>query len=409
MSIEIRNVAPDEYVAAIEVISTAFLERPDVPKVAEWVRDRWDADRTWIAWEGTRACGTFRSWATDLTVPGGATLPAAAVSAVTVLPTHRRRGILTAMAEKEHAAIRERGEAVGILYASAYPIYGRFGYGPATRTGTVAIEVLRTAFHGAPVTGVELVTADETVRDEVRAVHEAWRVRRAGEIRRRPGSFDVRLGLEDDPWEGRWKGFLALHRDSGGAVDGFARYKTQMKWAEGHARGVVEIEELYGLTDEAYAALWRYLAEIDLVATVKADGRPVDERLPWLVTNARAVRVTDLVDGLWVRLFDVPRALAARTYAATASLVLEVPDEAAPGGRWRLALDASPDGVSCSPTDREADLVVPVMALGAAYLGGVRLRDAVTATGFEERTAGALSTADRLFRAADEPWCSTGF
>ena len=80
MSIEIRNVAPDEYVAAIEVISTAFLERPDVPKVAEWVRDRWDADRTWIAWDGTRACGTFRSWATDLTVPGGATLPAAAAN-----------------------------------------------------------------------------------------------------------------------------------------------------------------------------------------------------------------------------------------------------------------------------------------------------------------------------------------
>ena len=174
------------------------------------------------------------------------------------------------------------------------------------------------------MTGVELVTADETVRDEVRAVHEAWRVRRAGEIRRRPGSFDVRLGLAEDPWEGRWKGFLALHRDEGGAVDGFARYKTQMRWTEGHGRGVVEVEELYGLTDEAYAALWRFLAEMDLVATVKADGRPVDERLPWLVTNARAVRVTDLVDGLWVRLFDVPRALAARTYAATASLVLEV-------------------------------------------------------------------------------------
>jgi len=409
MSIEIRNVAPDEYVAAIEVISTAFLERPDVPKVAEWVRDRWDADRTWIAWDGTRACGTFRSWATDLTVPGGATLPAAAVSAVTVLPTHRRRGILTAMTATEHAAIRERGEAVGILYASAYPIYGRFGYGPATRTGTVTVEAPRTGFHGALVTGVELVTADETVRDEVRAVHEAWRVRRAGEIRRRPGSFDVRLGLAEDPWEGRWKGFLALHRDEGGAVDGFARYKTQMRWTEGHGRGVVEVEELYGLTDEAYAALWRFLAEMDLVATVKADGRPVDERLPWLVTNARAVRVTDLVDGLWVRLFDVPRALAARTYAATASLVLEVPDEAAPGGRWRLVLDASSDGAMCRPADREADLVVPVMALGAAYLGGTRLRDAVTGTGFEERTPGALAIADRLFRTADEPWCSTGF
>ncbi len=409
MSIEIRNVAPDEYAAAIEVMSSAFLNRMDVAKVAAFVQDRWDADRTWIAFDGARACGTFRSWATELTVPGGATLPASAVSAVTVLPTHRRRGILTAMAAREHAAVRDRGEAAAILYSAEYPIYGRFGYGPATRTGTILLEVLRTRFHGAPSTGVELVTPDAAVRDEVRAVHDAWRVRRAGDIRRRPNWFDMRLGLEDDPWNGRWKGFLALRRDDAGHVDGYARYITQQRWEENHARSIVEVQELYGLTDAAYAALWRFLGEIDLVATVKAEGRPLDERLPWLLTNARAARVTDVADGLWVRLFDVPRALEARTYAATGSLVLEVPDDAAAGGRWRLALDASPDGATCRPTDRDADLAVPVMALGAAYLGGSRLRDTVEVTGFTEHTAGALEMADRLFRTVEEPWCSTGF
>ena len=409
MGIEIRTVAPDEYAAAVDVMTSAFLERPDVARVAESVMDRWDAGRTWVAFDGTRACGTFRSWATDLTVPGGATLPAAAVSGVTVLPTHRRRGIMTSMAAREHAAIRERGEAVGILWSAAYPIYGRFGYGPATRTGTMTLDVPRTRFRGAPANGVELVTPDAAVRDEVRAVHEAWRVLRAGEIRRGPSSFDVRLGLVDEPWGGRWKGFLALRRDAGGAADGFVRYKALRTWDEDHTGAVVEVQDLYGLTDEAYAALWRFVADIDLLATIRADGRPLDERLPWLLTDARAARFTDVVDGLWIRLFDVPRALATRTYAASGSLVLEVPDEAAAGGRWRLALDASPAGASCRPTDRDADLVLPVMALGAAYLGGTRLRDAVAGTGFDERTAGSLVTADRLFRAADEPWCSTGF
>jgi predicted acetyltransferase len=409
MGIEIRTVAPDEYAAAIDVMTSAFLERPDVARVAESVRDRWDAGRTWVAFDGTRACGTFRSWATDLTVPGGVTLPAAAVSGVTVLPTHRRRGIMTGMAAREHAAIRERGEAVGILHSCEYPIYGRFGYGPATRTGTMTLDVPRIRFHGAPATGVEMVTPDAVVRDEVRAIHEAWRIRRAGEIRRGPSSFDMRLGLVDEPWGGRWKGFVALRRDAGGAVDGFVRYKAVRTWDENHAGAVVEVQELYGLTDAAYAALWRFLAEIDLLATVRADGRPLDERLPWLLTDARAARITDVEDGLWVRLFDVPRALEARTYAATGNLVLEVPDDAATGGRWRLALDASPEGASCRPTERDADLVLPVMALGAAYLGGTRLRDVVVGTGFEERSTGALAMADRLFRAADEPWCSTGF
>ena len=409
MGIEIRTAASDEYAAAIEVITSAFLERPDVAKVAEFARDHWDSGRTWIAFDRTRACGTFRSFATDLTVPGGATLPAAAVSAVTVLPTHRRRGILTAMAAKEHAALRERGEAVGILFSAEWPIYGRFGYGPATRTMTLTLNVQRTWFHGAPAEGVVLVVPNEAIRDEVGAVQEAWRVRRAGEIRRHPFSWDVRLGLKEEPWDGRWKGFLVLRRDDTGAVDGYARYRTQPKWEEHQPRAIVEVDELHALNDEAYAALWRYLGEMDLVATVKAEGRPLDERLPWLLTNGRAARFTDRVDGLWVRLFDVPRALEARTYEATGSLVVEVPDEAADGGRWRLALDATPDGATCRPTDREADLVVPVLALGAAYLGGTRLRDAVVGVGFEERTAGALALADRLFHTADEPWCSTGF
>jgi predicted acetyltransferase len=119
--------------------------------------------------------------------------------------------------------------------------------------------------------------------------------------------------------------------------------------------------------------------------------------------------MSDLVDGLWVRLFDVPRALEARTYATAGSLVLEVVDDGAAGGRSRLALDAGPDGATCRHTGRDADLVVPVAALGAAYLGGTRLRAVVIGTGFEERTPGALAVADGLFRAADEPWCSTGF
>ena len=409
MSIVIRTIAPDEYAAAIDVMTSAFLDRPDIARVAESVRDRWDAGRTWVAFDGARACGTFRSWATELTVPGGATLPAAAVSAVTVLPTHHRRGIMTGMAAKEHAAIRERGEAVGVLWTAEYPIYGRLGYGPATRTGTMRLDVSRTRFHGAPATGVELVTPDPTVRDEVRSIHEMWRVRRAGEIRRAPIRFDVALGLEDNPWAGRWKGFLALRRDAGGAVDGFVRYNALRTWDDDHAGAVVEVQELYALTDEAYAALWRFLAEIDLLATVKAPGRPLDERLPWLLANARAARMTDLVDGLWVRLFDVPRALEARCWATAGSLVLEVVDDDAAGGRSRLALDAGPDGATCRPTGRDADLVVPVAALGAAYLGGTRLCDAVIGTGFEEPTPGALAVADRLFRAADEPWCSTGF
>ncbi len=409
MGIEIRTAVPAEFEAAIDVISTAFLERPDLRLVAESVSDSWDPERTWIAFDGGRACGTFRSWPTELTVPGGAMLPAAAVSAVTVLPSHRRRGILTGMAAKEHAALRERGEVVGLLYASEYRIYGRFGYAPGTRWTDWIVNARATGMHGSPCGSVELVAPDASVKETLKAVFDASRMRQAGEISRRDVAWDLRLGLRDEPWGERWKGWVALHRDTAGTVDGYARYKAQPKWEEHLPQATLEVPELVGLTDAAYADLVRFLLEVDLVSTVKLEGRREQERVRWLLTNARAARPAEAGDALWVRLFDLPRALAARTYGRSGSLVLEVVDDVAWGGTQRLLLDASPDGATCRDTDRSPDLTLPVAALGGAYLGGTRLRDLAIGIGADEHRPGALEEADALLRTVDEPWCSTFF
>ncbi len=409
MGIEIRNAAPEEYQAAIDVMSTSFLERPDLRAVAESVAETWESARTWVAFDGDRACGTFRSWPTRLTVPGGAELPAAAVSAVTVLPSHRRRGILTGMAAKEHAALVERGECIGLLYASEYPIYGRFGYAPGTRTADWVITTRATGMHGVAAGTVELATPDEATREILKGVFEACRPRQAGEISRRDVAWDSRLGLREEPWGERWKGWVLLHRDASGVVDGYARYKAIPKW-DGHGpQAVVEVQELQAFTPDAYAGLVRFLLELDLVATVKLEGRRESEPVRWLLTNARAATPDNAGDGLWVRLFDVPRALEARTYERSGSLALEVVDDEAWGGTRRLLLDATPEGVTCRPTDRSPDLTLPVATLGGAYLGGTRLRDLVIATGADEHRPGALAEADALLRTADEPWCSTFF
>lgn len=408
MAIDVRIALPDEYAGLVEVLGTAFLDRPDVAREAEFLREPWAIGRTWGAFEGTRACGTFRGWPTELTVPGGARVPAAAVSAVAVLPTHRRRGILTALAAREDAAAREAGEVVSLLYASEYGIYGRFGWGPATRTGLLTIDTRRTTVRAA-AGGVELAAPDEALRDALRAVHEEARTRRAGELLRLPWTWDVRLGLVEEPWDGRWKGLVAVHRDAAGAVDGYARYRTKADWSVDPPAGNLDLDELCALTDEAYGALWRYLAEIDLVTALRAHGRPLSERVAWLLADGRAARWSGVGDALWVRLVDVPAALAARSYERTARLVLEVHGGGLPGGRVRVALEADPGGATARPTAASPDLVLPAHALGAAYLGGTRLRDAVAAAGCDEPTPGALAAADALFRTADDPWCSTFF
>ena len=409
MSIEVRLVRDDELPAFIETMSAGFMERPDVEKVAAEVRPLWDLERTWAAFDDGRMCGTFRSWATEITVPGGRQLPAAAVAAVTVLPTHRRRGILRSMVGAEHLAARARGEAVGLLYASEYPIYGRFGYGPAIREASWALDTRGTGFHGVPSGVIEIVKPDADAAATMKSVFDAWRLRQPGEIWRRDFRWEYDLGLRDSAWGPTWKGFLVFHRDASGAVDGYARYRVEEKWDQRQPRNIVEVNDLHALTDGAYGSLWRYLAELDWAATIKAERRSPAERLPWLLTNARAAEISDFGDGQWVRLFDVPRALEARSYDRECRLVLDVVDAEAVGGRIRLLLEAGPSGATCTQTEGPPDLTLDVSALSSAYLGGVSLRDAALATAVEEHRPGALGDAAALLRTLDEPWSSTFF
>ena len=411
MAIEIRHLGPDDAEAAVEVTSTAFLERPDRDGVAALIREGWDPARSWLAWDGTIACGTFRSFETEITLPGLARVPAAAVASVTVLPTHRRRGILTQLAETEHRAALERGDMLAILYCSEFGIYGRYGYGPATRFGTWTVDVRATRL--LPPTGdegtVEFATPSHETKAQIRDVFEAWRPTQVSEIRRRDMGWEFRLGLRPEPWGGGWKGFLVLHRNVAGTVDGYLRYTALSKEEGPLPTSEINVQELVGLDDAAETALWRFVTSVDLVALVRADGRSVADRLPWRVTNARAATLSNVSDGLWVRLLDVRGALAARTYERDASLVLEIVDPLAPGGAHRLALDATADGATCTATDRSPDLTLPVAALGSVYLGAHDLRDVVIRTGAEEHTSGALATAAAAFRTAREPWSSSFF
>ena len=413
MPIDVRPVREAELPAWFEAASSVFFMWPwgEPQATADFRKAHMDLERTRAAFDGEQIVGTFRTFPTPLTLPGGGSLTASAVTAVTVRSSHRRRGVLSAMQADDIARAVAAGEAVGVLIASEWPIYGRYGYGPATWRGRWTVRTRAARFKAEPAGTIEVVAA-RRARELIPGIYDRYRAGQPGEIGRTDFRWDVDLGILQAPGRTKVNAIFAIHRDEAGAPDGYAMYHGEEKWDDGIPDNVLVLDELHGATDAAELALWQYLTSIDLVATINADTRRPREPLTWHLQDARALRLRELGEFLWVRLFDVAAALAARRYERADRLVIEVVDRLGDGNGpagGRFELDASPAGATCQPTRRDADLTVAVSPLGAAYLGGTRLLDAVRAGGATESTAGALARADALLRTAAEPWCSTWF
>jgi predicted acetyltransferase len=366
-----------------------------------------DLDRTWAAFDDGAIVGTLRSFATELTVPGPAGVPAAALTNVTVAPTHRRRGLLSRMIAEDLRRSAERGEAVGILIASEYPIYGRFGYGPAVEGATWSVGTAGLRFLSVTEGSVELVELAE-LRELGPGVYERVRAAQPGAIGRDDGWWDRWLHQVAVPGEEPAKGYQVLYRSPAGEPEGYARYETKQEWEGMSPQGTLQLGELTAATPAAYRALWAYCAGVDLLTTIEASTRPVDEVLPLLVHDGRRVRQTHRYDFVWVRVLDAAAALSGRSYGCEGRLVLEVVDpDGFAGGRF--VLEGGRGGATCTPTAETAQLTLPVHALGSIYLGGFAPSRLQAAGQLEEHAAGAAALADAMFCTARAPWCATWF
>ena len=409
----IRPITADELVTWFEAFGTAFYVWPSDPQAfADFRRPTIDYERTIGAFEGGAIFGTFRTFPTQLTLPGGGRVAVNAVSGVSVRPTHRRRGTLSRLIADDVARATARGDVASILIASEWPIYGRFGYGPATWKANWTLRTRSMSFQVDPVGTIEVVSPAKA-RELLPGIYAQYAAAQPGEIDRPDHRWEFELGLTEWPGRPRWQGRVAIHRDDAGHPDGFARYHGEENWGDGgmpdHA---LVIDELHGVTTAAEVDLWRFLAQVDMTAVIKAENRRAEEPVLWFLADARAARPNGPSEFLWVRPLDVPGLLAARRYDRDATLILEVTDvvEGRPGpaaGRYRLVVR---DGAAtCERTEATPDLTLEARHVGAASLGGTRLVNATRAGGMSEHRPGALREADLLFRTADPPWCATWF
>ncbi len=407
MGVEVRTITEDEIDPWSAAMAHGFLHASVAEGDADFRRGHMDLDRTWAAFDGSSVVGTLRSFPTALTVPGGATVTSAALTAVTVSATHRRQGLLTRMISGDLDGAVEKGEPVGILIAAEFPIYGRFGYGSAADHNTLKLDVSRTRFVREAEGTVEMVD-EATTRREAPLVYERYRAAQPGAIGRDDRWWDVGLRIVPFPAFPISEKFWVLCRDRRGKVMGYVSYTVDEHWVERRPENTATVGELIGVDEEATLRLWQYVAQIDWVRTVTASDRSVDDPLHWQLVDGRAVRAHDRSDFLWVRPLDVPALLRARRYPVEGRVVLEVVDDMG-YANGRFALDGGPDGATCTKVRTRPDLTLSASALGAVSLGGSSLATLARAGQVDEHKAGAVMRADALFRWPKAPWCNTWF
>lgn len=411
MSPAVRTITDEELPRYLDVLRTAFQSPPPSDERIVAVRPFFDVERSLGAYDdGGRLCGVARSFAVPLTVPGGGQVRAGAVTSVGVLPTHRRQGHLSRLMRAQLADIATRGEAVAILIAAEYPIYGRYGYGPAIEAVGLRLDAASATWRDAPSGSVELVD-NQGYAKLVGELYERVRRVTPGHIGWFAERWELDAGVRD--WHDgddarRRDATKVVWRDESGQPQAATGYSVTESWVHNRPQNAIATDTLVATSPRAQHELLRFLASVDWVSSVAVPLRPVDDPAPLALVDARAARLVDRSDHIWLRVLDVPTALAARRYAGRGSLVLDVADPGGPAhGRFRL--DAGPDGAECIPTTAEPDLAVDVATLGAAYLGGQSWARLDAAGWVDERRPGAVADAASLFATARAPWCALSF
>ncbi|MGW3328383.1 GNAT family N-acetyltransferase [Streptomyces virginiae] len=404
---EIRSTTDEDLDVFVDTVHAAFGRFPETP--IEGGGLWWSAlemDRCMLALTADgRPVGTAATHAFELTLPGETLVPAAGVTAVGVLPSHRRQGVLSAMMRHQLAELRARGEFLSVLLASEAPIYGRFGYGPATYTARLKVPRHQAALADprargvahAPAAGSDNGSVEVLRRAEcgeiLEEVYDRYRRAQPGALSRPHRWWALRAGQPPISPAPR---HVAVHRDADGVPDGYASYSVES--------GTLTVDETIATDDAVFTALARFVLGHDLVSQIVFRHVPSDHPLRWQLADYRAGEVNGDMDWLWVRLLDVPRALTARGWFMDGELVLDVHDPFL-GEHDRYLLTIRDGKADCVPTDRKPDLSLDVSDLGSIYLGGTAPSTLVRAGHIRAHHSGAATLADALFRAERSPHC----
>ncbi|MDQ3369671.1 MAG: GNAT family N-acetyltransferase [Myxococcota bacterium] len=402
MTLELRAITEDELPAYRDAVMTTFGDDTvDDPNGPTRQRLLVDPAQTWAAFDRGAIVATAATIPLEITVPGGAALPAAGLTMVSVRPTHRRRGLSRQLIALHLADARARGHAVSALWASEAAIYGRFGYGPAAYADDLRIEQAATLSVAAGRELDDVEWADEArARASLPAIYARATAQRPGALHRHEVWWRERLFLETSFSRGGASRRRHVIARRGGEEVGYLSYRQQPSFSGGVHGGRVKIIELVGVDARAEATLWKLALGMDLFPTVTWENMPVDDALPWIVSDPRRVR-RQRIDTLWLRVEDLATSLAARRYAHDGVLRFAID-----ATTWELVVEHGRG--RCTSTSHAPALRLGRSALGSLYLGGTTATQLARAD-LAHGDASVIALADQLFGWPIAAWCPEVF
>jgi predicted acetyltransferase len=397
MPITFRTAEEDDW-AALCLVDGRNFGFGYTPEQIDKARAIHDITRFELALDGKELVAIVGAFSLQVTVPGSGRLPMGGLTWVSTSATHRRQGLLTELMARSLADVDRRGEPVAMLGASEAGIYERYGFGVATLLRATSIDrrltQVRPEFRPKPGS-VRFIDGDKAL-SHVSEVWSRFHRTRAGEVDRSEALHRFLFDSRATERDGFSPAFYLAHRD------GYAVYRILMQWNNGKPAHNLDLIELVATNPDAHVALWHTVLGVDLVGPITSRQVPIDDPLPYLLTNPRALETTTLNDGVWVNVRDVKACFGERTYGTTDRIVIE-----ADGDRW--AIDGGPDGATCKAVKSRPDIVMDHTSLGALLLGGVWPSTLAAGRRLEPRSDEALRRGDAFFVTSPAPHCQTNY
>lgn len=399
-ALEIRQITADESQAFLDAICVPFGTDP-TPNGVNRLMNRFEIDRLRAAFDGDEIVATFGTLSLEMTVPGGS-LPVGGTTLVTVMPTHRRQGVLRTLMTQHLHELHERGEVLAALWASESGIYGRFGYGMATEMAQAKLlkQYARMQSPTDIAQNMRMLTK-QLASEFFPPIYETVASHRPGMFRRSSEWWEHRTLADYEEQRGGFTAHRYVLYTRDGKPAGYVIYRTK----EFHADdgGDIKVVELMAVDSQAEKSLWEFVFGIDLAKSIGVFNMPVDTPLRWWIEHPRELE-RKITDAMWIRPLDVAAALAGRKYSRPGTLSIRMTDDLCPWNNGVYLLQSAADGsTTCTPTDQPAEIELTPFTLGCVFLGGQRFQDLETC-GLVSGKPEVLNAADSMFTWNRLPW-----